>query len=205
MGQRNQMQSIAKTANDPVRVGIRACFTVYRRCLVAASRALSHLTPAVARAAADSEIDPEVLFGILLLEHANRGGMTRIAERLLSRIFPGYVIRKDCSLGLCQIRISTAQRISGDPPRRVVSALLNDQRNIVICAQLLSDLQSRYRLGVLPIRDRLASTAKLYLTGRLNAPQYPWIALYAELLVDSVSSGLFRCASRHWTGGSVSR
>jgi hypothetical protein len=171
--------------------GTERSFAAYSASLQPVARALQRHVPTVARAARTAAVDPELLFGILVLEHLNRGPAHRCLERVLAAVWPSYLVSRDCSIGVAQIRLSTACRLTLAPPRPTIKALLNDAECISTCAMLIAALEDRHSLNLLGARRRVEAVSRLYQVGRLDGPLYPWVAMHSALLLHSVSSRIY--------------
>jgi hypothetical protein len=170
---------------------VDAKLSYYKPCLHSASQTLARQARAVAEAAAEEGVDPELLFAVLVLEQISRGGLPRLLERLVAKLWPGWLERRDCSLGLPQIRISTAQQVVCVSKREIIRAMMDDGRSIRVCAQLLRRYEDEHGLHSLPAKERFTSFAKLYLTGRIDTPIHPRIDIYARLLAYAKCCRLF--------------
>ncbi|MFC6465453.1 hypothetical protein ACFP65_10790 [Marinilactibacillus sp. GCM10026970] len=88
-------------------------------------------------------ISESLLRGILMLENVNRGSFfTKISERILCRLFPRWVIRTDRSIGIAQIKVSTAKELLKKSPEKFLSTMTNTDFSIKLCAKYLGQLVS---------------------------------------------------------------
>lgn len=86
-------------------------------------------------------LDRRELYGILLLEHVNRGSwITKLIERIALRFFTNYAVKLDLSIGIAQVKISTAKQFYPKCDMKIIGRkLLTDEFNIHICAQIIND------------------------------------------------------------------
>lgn len=90
------------------------------------------------------KIDCNELYGISLLEHINRGRCTiKILEKIAIKFFVHKAIKLDLSIGIAQIKISTARQFYPDCNIKKLSRkLLTEEFNIHLCAQIISEYYS---------------------------------------------------------------
>jgi hypothetical protein len=167
-------------------------FLTYAGALHSMRYVVARYARAVGAAAEGEGVDPETLFALIALEQLQRGGLLRVLERCCAWLCPALLVRRDCTLGLTQIRISQAQRLLEAEPREVVRQLTNDSENIRVCARMLRAYESEHSLQALPASKRAARVAELHLTGKLGGPRRPRVVLYGRLLAYSIRSGLFQ-------------
>ena len=90
-------------------------------------------------------LNPNLLKSILLLEYINRGStFISVCEKIVCYIFPRWAIKKDLSVGLGQIKISTASKILKECPIYFLRKLFDPKFNIQVCSQYLNSLQTEY-------------------------------------------------------------
>ena len=68
----------------------------------------------------------------------------KFIETLLTRLFSSYAIKKDISVGIAQIKVSTAQKVLRQNPYLFIKKLCNDQFNIEICGKYIKKLILEY-------------------------------------------------------------
>lgn len=85
-------------------------------------------------------ISSELLFAIASIEKFNRGGIVNtFVENLLCISFPNFVIKSDLSIGICQIKISTAKKhLKGEACLITPKMLISSKTNLLVCAKILS-------------------------------------------------------------------
>ena len=92
-----------------------------------------------------NNVSTDLLKTIILLEQAHRGiWYIILSERLLCRIFPKIAIKKDITIGLTQIKISTAHEILEKNPIRFMNDLLSAEYNIEVAGKLLGKIITDY-------------------------------------------------------------
>ena len=82
---------------------------------------------------------------VLKLEIFYRGRIyNRILEKIICRFFPKIAIKKNISVGIAQIRISTAEDILRKDASSFLGEICNDEFNIKICAKLIKKIINEY-------------------------------------------------------------
>lgn len=100
--------------------------------------------------AEENNIPKELLEGILCLEYTNRGSIfNRILERFMVKISKRFVITKDFSIGLAQIKPSTAKALLKKSPYEFIDKMLNNDFSIQLCAKLLRRILDDYEKEVM--------------------------------------------------------
>lgn len=136
-------------------------------------------------------IDETILQGIILLEYINRKTLFfSLYESLLCRFLPRLAINKDISVGLCQIKISTAMSVTGIPPERLVRKLSYSRYNIKICAKHIKNITEKifdneYNRNNVPNNDMdyIRQVALMYTTGMCE-PFFSDKEIYANALIN---------------------
>jgi hypothetical protein len=125
------------------------------------------------------KIDPNELYGILMLEHINRGNsLNRSIERLLVKFFISFPIKLDLSVGISQIRISTAKQFYPNIETKTLTRkLMTDGFNIRVCAQIINHFYS-----ISTEENRLLGLVKYYTTGSIHTKNNRSIIIYYLLL-----------------------
>jgi|GEM_PF-5643518 len=91
------------------------------------------------------EVPVELLKSVILIEEFNRGScFQKLVERILIYCCPEEVKKKDMSIGIAQIKISTASKLLGISKGRALQILINPRLNIKICAHYLRDIIKEY-------------------------------------------------------------
>lgn len=95
--------------------------------------------------AKQNDINVDLLTTVLKLELYNRGQLYyRILEKIACTFFKGIAIKKDISVGIGQIKISTAEKVLRKNPELFVKDLADDKLNIEICGAYLKTLIDEY-------------------------------------------------------------
>ena len=97
------------------------------------------------KAARDNDISVVLLETVLRLEIFYRGRIyNKLLEKFICRFFPQIAIKKNISVGMAQIRISTAEEVLRENPFIFIKQICNDQLNIEVCAKLLKNMINQY-------------------------------------------------------------
>jgi len=92
-----------------------------------------------------NDLPRNLLTAILLLEIINRGQWyNRLLEIFCCYCFPNLSIKKDISVGVSQIKISTAEKVLKKSPLRFIKRLINNTYNISVCAKYLKNLINKF-------------------------------------------------------------
>jgi hypothetical protein len=129
-------------------------------------------------------INPNILFGIYLVETINRGGkINNLVERIIC-LSQNIMLILNPSIGVCQIRLSTAREIEPSiDNKELIEKLLIKKDNLEICAKLIASYKRNQINSNLDI-------IKLFTTGSLEVPNYIWIVLYNDLISWSINNNL---------------
>ncbi|SEN53422.1 hypothetical protein SAMN05216454_10576 [Peptostreptococcus russellii] len=91
------------------------------------------------------DINIDILEAILKLEIFYRRRLFYpIFEKILCKYFSNYAIKKDISVGIAQIKISTAEKILNKDSREFIKKICYDDMNIDVCARLIKLLIDNY-------------------------------------------------------------
>lgn len=97
------------------------------------------------RVARENDISTVLLETILRLEVFYRGRVyNTILEKCACTFCSKLAIKKNISVGIAQIKISTAKEILRENPEHFVKKLCDDELNIEICAKLLKSIINEY-------------------------------------------------------------
>ncbi|MDO6448995.1 hypothetical protein [Oceanobacillus profundus] len=134
-------------------------------------------------------LDRNELYGILLLEYLNRGSwITRNTERVFVSLFTRSAINLDLSIGIAQIKISTAKKFYPSSDfKTLAKKLLIDEFNIHLCAQIMN----KYYLSPQK-NNKLLGLVKQYTTGNKNAKENLSIYIYYKLLKWIIEEQYFK-------------
>ncbi|WHY86055.1 lytic transglycosylase domain-containing protein [Neobacillus novalis] len=135
------------------------------------------------------QVDPEIIYSFILIESMNRGGIfTRKLEKFCS-FFPYLLVKLDPSLGLGQVKISTAKMVwNSSCDTEIIKKLLNPQNNI----ELVSNLLSIYLKDCKGENNKFMSLVKLYTTGNKFTPINRELIIYYNLLCWSISNHTYK-------------
>lgn len=93
----------------------------------------------------ENDLNIELLKTIVLLEHIHRGKWYyKIGEWLVCKLIPLFAIKRDFSVGIAQIKISTAKDLLQKSPTKFTSKLVDTEFNLEVCAMLLKKLKADY-------------------------------------------------------------
>lgn len=97
------------------------------------------------RVAKENDINVVLLDTILRLEIFFRGRVyNKLLEKCACRFLSEIAIRKNISVGIAQIRISTAKEILRENPDDFIKKICEDNFNIETCAKLLKTIINKY-------------------------------------------------------------
>lgn len=100
----------------------------------------------IERYSAQNDISAQVLRGILILEFIHRGSfITRTLEKALCKCFPIRAIKRNLSVGLGQIKISTAKDVLEESPEKFIHKLCETDFNIQVCAKYIAKLSKEFQ------------------------------------------------------------
>ena len=155
----------------------------------AARASLHYLRQSIELEAHDAGIDSRLLCGVLAVECAHHPSWVRFCEQVACAVWPSFMVRRNMSIGLGQIRPSTAKALLKDDGNDIslVKRLTKPKFNVYVCAQLLATQAKlvNYRPGSVAAAIRLA---KVYTTGKQTGPNYPWIVFYGICLHRMVTA-----------------
>ena len=96
--------------------------------------------------AKECDINVILLKTILQLEIFYRGrAYYRIIERVLCKCFKRSAIKRDISIGIAQMKISTVQKVMRKNPYDFIRDITNDEMNIKVCGKYLRQLIDEYQ------------------------------------------------------------
>ncbi len=99
----------------------------------------------IEREALANGIDKDILETILCLEYVNRSSVFYvIAEKIAVKFFKKRVIEKDYSIGLAQIKPSTAKELISESPYTFLEKMTDPQFSIKLCAKYLTQIIRKY-------------------------------------------------------------
>ena len=133
-------------------------------------------------------IDSELLFSIVVIEKLNRGSFSnRVLEKTLSLIFPSIIIKRNASIGLCQIRVGTARKVIDGSERDIVKSLMLPNFNIDVMAKLIKIYSEENPQD----KDIRRTILNLHTTGNKFASPNIYLNIYYEIVNWSIKRKLF--------------
>ncbi len=92
-----------------------------------------------------NDISTDLLNTIIKLEYIHRGKWYyNLFEKIISKFFTNVAIKKDISIGISQIKISTAKEVLEKSPTKFVKKLADIDFNLEVCGKLLNILIEDY-------------------------------------------------------------
>lgn len=141
-----------------------------------------------------TDIDPNIVYGILLIEFANRSNsINKISEKFICWFFPNFAIKRNLSIGLTQIKISTAKLFIDLDDTKIIQLLCNDKDNIIICTKYVKWIFNKFSLEKSELNYQIFVISNIYNSGTMRNYLLPWIKFYTDLLNFSVD--------KNWIGG----
>lgn len=106
---------------------------------------IKHNKFTIDNAAKENDINVVLLETILGLENFYRGRMyNKILEKILCRFFPVIALKKNISVGIAQIRLSTAEKVLRKDAHTFIKEICNDEYNIALCAKVLKSIIDKH-------------------------------------------------------------
>lgn len=159
-----------------------------KKFLITANSLNSKILHQIFQCSKNEGVHPELLFSIIVIEKMNRGNLfNAISERILSKILPSLLNKIDVSLGLGQVRISTAKRVCDLPSIQLVPKLVNPFFNIKIVSKLLKIYTEQAKDHFHSIK----TIVNLYTTGKLNPVIKKELYIYYNLIIWSIRNRIF--------------
>ncbi|PEF81434.1 hypothetical protein [Bacillus toyonensis] len=165
-------------------------FTLYKNKLLHhAYRTNRKILSSIETTSKINSVDPEIIFSIILIESVSRGNFfMRSIEKIAGMVFPNILIRLDVSLGIGQIRISTARELCNlTNNKQIIKLLLDFESNISLISKLVSIYVEDCRFDKNPIK----SIVKMYTTGNKDTVDNVQSTVYYMLVSWSISNGTF--------------
>lgn len=132
-------------------------------------------------------LNPNLILAFVIIEKLNRGHIVQIyTEKLIAAFWPKLLIYLDASLGIGQLKISTAKKIlSINDNTSVIKYLLDSDKNIEIMAKLIKCYNRSDNT------QNLEYLVKLYTTGNKFANWNTSINIYYQLFCKIVAKQFF--------------
>lgn len=141
----------------------------------------------IEKSALENNIPLELLETILFLENVYRNSyMNTLIEKIICIFFRPIAIKKDISIGLSQIKISTATQVMNLSNYEVIPLLICENSNINICARYLKQILKEY--NNLPYKENITVyyfLASCYLGTPTYALDYTTL-VYSTILENRV-------------------
>lgn len=121
------------------------------------------------------DIEFTYIHSLLTIERFNRGDfITKYKEHLSVKFLPQFTANQDPSLGIGQIKISTAEEYFPNKSKlELQQLLLNTEFNISLCANIIKDFQENKNVD-----NTNLDLIKIYITGSSSSSMNDTIRLY---------------------------
>lgn len=146
-----------------------------------------------------NRVDSELLFSIVVIEKMNRGNLSNyIFEKLISIVAPSVLIKSNASIGLCQIRVAAARKVSNLSDKKIAKRLMNPAYNIFTMAKLIR----LYNEVITNEENRTKTILNLHITSKKEVPPNIYLNMYYELVSWSMKQKNFsRIYTNHKKSG----
>lgn len=132
-------------------------------------------------------IDSEILFAIIVAEQSNRGDiLTRILEKIAAIYVNFYKL--DPSLGLAQIKVSTAQSVIKHPVRNIAWKLTTASFNIDCLSRIIKEKSCQIGCD----KREIGAFISWYTTGKKGNEKIPSLQIYISLVEWSLETNFFK-------------
>jgi hypothetical protein len=134
----------------------------------------------------NSKVDPEIVFFIIVNEQVNRGDhLTKLFEKILVYLLPKLALKKDVSIGLGQIKISTAKALG--EAGKIGKLLIKPSYNIKLLAQIIKKIELQLLSDC-----TVDNIVLMYTTGKTNHTKIPiGLKIYINIAKWSYSKNFF--------------
>lgn len=138
-------------------------------------------------------LNPELIFGIITLEKMNRGSlMIRLIEICGVYLIPSFIIKKNISIGLGQIKLTTAKEVLDNlDDERVLKLLINPLKCIEVVAMLIHKYSIESSRKEKNTDAYVKKISNLYITGSSDPDTNFQIKTHFILLKWSIENNLF--------------
>lgn len=132
-------------------------------------------------------VNPNFILAFVIIEKLNRGHFLQTyIEKLIAAFYPKLLVYLDASLGIGQIKISTAKKIlSIDDNILVIKYLLNSNENIEILARFIKCYNNPDN------NQNIENLVKLYTTGNELSDWNTSISIYYQIFCKIVAKHIF--------------
>ncbi len=140
-----------------------------------------------------NNLNPELIFGIITLEKMNRGSLiNRLLEVCGVYLIPSLIIKKNISIGLGQVKLSTAKEVLDDlDDKRILKLLIHPLKCIEIVAMLLHKYSFELNSENQMTDSHIKKISNLYITGSSDPKLNFQIKTHFLLLKWSIENNLF--------------
>lgn len=162
---------------------------IYQNKILLNNKKIIKHEEAIKLASSKYHVDIDILYNILLIEYTNRGDFfTRNIERLLAKYCSAILVNRDASVGIGQIKISTAKELfPQENEKTVLKNLLKNDFNITVCAILIGKYTDYLKKEQ---KNNLFNLVKLYTTGSINSDINLSLITYYKLLKWAINKNL---------------
>lgn len=140
------------------------------------------------------KIDVELLFGIVTLENLNRGDLfNRSIEKIIYYLLPNTLVKRDLSIGIGQVKLSTIKKsLKDETDRNLLKKMIKPETNIILVAKIIQDILNNLETPI-DLNDKiLRKIVCCYLTGDEEIQINSQIMMHLNLLRWSINNQLFR-------------
>ncbi|WP_214764599.1 hypothetical protein [Exiguobacterium sp. s141] len=144
-------------------------------------------------AATTCQVDIELLFGIVTLERLSRGDLlTRNLERLVYYVLPIFIVKKDLSIGLGQLKLSTVKKnVKSENEKLLLKKMINPHTNIMLVAIVLQKALITFEKSVQINPTVIERIVDIYLRGEEKNSPNEQVTIHIRLLKWSYKNYLF--------------
>lgn len=129
-------------------------------------------------------INPNLPLGIIAIEMSNRNIIYSLIEKILAFIAPTYLLRRNASIGISQLKVSTIRNeLKIIESNEIIKKLLNKRSSIKFLVMLISKYCSEIDFSTKCIHSKdfdgkLQQIVCKYTTGSYSNAINPWIRFY---------------------------
>lgn len=139
-------------------------------------------------------LNAELLFAIIMLEKMSRDNIiTQLLEKLTFYFLPIYLIKKNTSIGVGQVKITTAKEVlSNISNYDILRKLMNFNTNLDVVAKLIFKYRNDVSRDEINEEEVMRKVSNLYITGEKNPTLNLQIKTHSLLLLWSVKNRIFK-------------
>ena len=129
-------------------------------------------------------INPNLILGIIGIEMSNRNVIYYLIEHILALVTPGYLSRRDASIGIAQLKVSTIKNeLEITMPSKNIRQLMNKKTSIRLLTMLISKYCGQINFDTKLIQSnefnkKLFQIICKYTTGSYSYRINPWLRFY---------------------------